>query len=100
MNYESDAISGYCCSGVNHFRGEGPNNNGDCPTQAVEIQKSKVHSCVVSKKIYQVPSIESTTVSNPITQTLTVNVTETSDGKIYEFYCFYHFYVCFIVFNV
>ena len=68
LNYEPDAISGYCCSGSNHFRGEGPKNNGDCPTQAVEAQKSTVHSCVVSKKKYPVP--------------------EPTDGKIYKCYCF------------
>ena len=49
VNYESSAISGYCCSGVNHKDGFGPLLNWDCPSNAVAAQKSNVHSCVVSK---------------------------------------------------
>ena len=50
MNHESNAVSGYCCSGTNHFEGNGPVFNGDCPLDAIAVQKSKVHSCVISKK--------------------------------------------------
>ena len=49
MTYESNATSGYCCSGVNHMDGNGPVLNGDCPSDAVAAQKSNGHSCVVSK---------------------------------------------------
>ena len=50
MNYDSLAISGYCCSGVNHFDGKGPIFNGNCPSDAIAVQKSNVHSCVISRK--------------------------------------------------
>ena len=46
-NYESNAISGYCCSGVNHQNGGGPILNGDCPHEAIVNQNSTSHSCVV-----------------------------------------------------
>ena len=46
-NYNSDAISGYCCSGVNHNLGQGPYKNGDCPDEAIATQNSTSHSCVV-----------------------------------------------------
>ena len=49
MNYDSNAISGYCCSGDNHFDGNGSVLNGDCPSDAIAIQKSNVHSCVILK---------------------------------------------------
>ena len=49
MNYDSLATSGYCCSGVNHMDGYGPIFNGNCPSDAITIQKSNVHSCVISK---------------------------------------------------
>ena len=50
MNYDSNADSGYCCSGINHKGGNGPIANGDCPADAIAAQKSTVHSCVISKK--------------------------------------------------
>ena len=50
MEYETEAISAYCCSGVNHISGNGPVSNGDCPADAISIQKSTTHSCVISKK--------------------------------------------------
>ena len=49
MKYDSLATSGYCCSGVNHYDGQGPIFNGDCPSDAIAIQKSNVHSCVISR---------------------------------------------------
>ena len=50
MNYDTTAISGYCCSGANHLHGNGPIFNGDCPSNAIAIQKSNVHSCIIAKR--------------------------------------------------
>ena len=50
MNYESNADSAYCCSGINHMYGNGPISNGDCPPAAIAVQKSTTHSCVILKK--------------------------------------------------
>ena len=47
MDHDSNAISGYCCSGVNHVAGNGPFDNGDCLIEAIEAQTSNTHSCVV-----------------------------------------------------
>ena len=54
MDYDSNAVAGYCCSGVNHQSGVGPHDNGDCPSDAVVAQKSYTHSCVIAKK--KIPS--------------------------------------------
>ena len=50
MNYETDVFSAYCCSGANQMYGQGPIHNGDCPPEAILVQQSNVHSCVVAKK--------------------------------------------------
>ena len=50
MKYVSNADNAYCCSGINHEDGDGAKLNGDCPLEAIAVQKSSVHSCVVSKK--------------------------------------------------
>jgi hypothetical protein len=49
-NYQSSAIFGYCCSGVNHRNGNGPISNRDCPDEAIAAQKSIDHTCVVLTK--------------------------------------------------
>ena len=54
-NADPDAIAGYCCSGANHFSGDGAVSNGDCPADAVAAVTTTVHSCVIKKqkgKIY------------------------------------------------
>ena len=33
--HDSDALAGYCCSGVNHHGRGGAVSNGDCPANAV-----------------------------------------------------------------
>ena len=50
MNYESNVISAYCCSGANHYWGWGPIYNEDCPADAILAQTSQHHTCVVSKR--------------------------------------------------
>ena len=48
---QSDAFSGYCCSGVNHQGGAGPIQNGDCPAEAVAAQTGPTHTCILSMKM-------------------------------------------------
>ena len=45
LDIAPNAVSGYCCSGINHAIG--PNNNADCPIGAIEAQTWVGHSCVV-----------------------------------------------------
>lgn len=49
-NADPDAIAGYCCSGANHFAGDGAVSNGDCPADAVAAVTTTVHSYVIKKK--------------------------------------------------
>ena len=50
MNADPDALAGYCCSGANHFGGNGAVNNGDCPADAASAVTVDSHSCVVLKE--------------------------------------------------
>ena len=50
MNADPDALAGYCCSGANHFGGNGAVNNGDCPADAAAAVTVDSHSCVVLKE--------------------------------------------------
>ena len=49
-SHDSDALAGYCCSGANHFGGDGAVSNGDCPANAVAAVNSTFHACVVLKE--------------------------------------------------
>ena len=50
QTHDSDALAGYCCSGVNHHGGGGPVSNGDCPANAVAAVTQSTHACVVLKE--------------------------------------------------
>ena len=49
-NHDPNATAGYCCSGANHFAGDGAVSNGDCPADAIAAITTNVHSCVVHKQ--------------------------------------------------
>ena len=60
-----DAVAAYCCSGENHWLGEGIYENGDCPNEAVAVEMSTIHSCVIAKE--KVPPTPATTSAAPAT---------------------------------
>jgi len=46
---------GYCCSGENYHRGNGPEKNGDCPAGAVGAIYTNVHTCAIPMSIKDAP---------------------------------------------
>jgi len=65
QTHDSDALAGYCCSGVNHHGGGGPVSNGDCPANAVAAVTQSTHACVVLKENATQPVILNGTVFDP-----------------------------------
>ena len=50
MDADPDALAGYCCSGANHFGGDGAVSNADCPADAIAAVSTSFHACVVHRK--------------------------------------------------
>ena len=46
---------GYCCSGENYHRGNGPEKNGDCPAGAVGAIHTIVHTCAIPMSVKDAP---------------------------------------------
>lgn len=46
---------GYCCSGENYHRDNGPEKNGDCPTGAVGAIYTIVHTCAIPMSVKDAP---------------------------------------------
>ena len=46
---------GYCCSGENYHRGNGPEKNGDCPAGAVGAIYTIVHTCAIPMSVKDAP---------------------------------------------
>ena len=50
LSGDPDAVARYCCSGANHFGGDGAVSNGDCPADAIAAVSTSFHACVIQKK--------------------------------------------------